>query len=190
MSANRPRLKDSLSGARELLGWKLVHETPEGLTSGMIVETEAYHSDDPASHTFRGPTKRNAAMFGPGGHAYIYFTYGMHYCFNVVTGRAGEGQGALIRALEPLEGMALMRQRRGGVIDRQLTNGPAKLVQAMGITMRDYGKGLLSGGRLRLEPHTVIKPEDIVQTTRIGIKLNVEAPARFYVRDNPFVSRK
>jgi DNA-3-methyladenine glycosylase len=127
-------LDDSLKSAKSLLGYKLVHQTSDGLTSGIIVETEAYHQDDPASHTYRGQTARNAVMFGPPGYAYIYFTYGMHYCFNVVTGPKGSGQAVLIRALEPTDGIELMRRRRGMNAELQLTNGPAKLVQAMAIS--------------------------------------------------------
>src|SRR5437868_4358703 len=94
-------LDDALKAAKDLLGCALVHETDQGPTKGIIVETEAYMADDPASHTYRGQTTRNQIMFGPAGHAYIYFTYGMHYCFNIVTGSKGQGQGVLIRALEP-----------------------------------------------------------------------------------------
>lgn len=178
-------LADALTAAPALLGWRLVHESPEGTTIGMIVETEAYRSDDPASHTFRGPGKRNAVMFGPAGHAYVYFTYGMHYCFNVVTGQPGQGQGVLIRALEPLEGIPLMRRRRQREALLELTNGPAKLVQAMGITKTDNGHSVLKGN-LRLEPG--VPPKAIVQTTRIGISRAVDQPWRFFIKDNPFVS--
>ena len=97
-------LSDAVNGAQALLGWKLVHETTDGVTSGIIVETEAYSAEDAASHTFKGPTKRNAVMFGPAGHLYVYLTYGMHYCVNVVTGQKDHGQGVLIRALEPVDG--------------------------------------------------------------------------------------
>jgi DNA-3-methyladenine glycosylase len=180
-------LDDALKAAKNLLGYKLVHQTSEGLTAGIIVETEAYMSSDPASHTYRGQTARNAVMFGPPGHAYVYFTYGMHYCFNVVTGPVGSGQAVLIRALEPTEGIGLMKQRRGTDAEHNLTNGPAKLVQALGISKTDYGANLLDKGRLRLEPGP--HPKAITQTTRIGIKQAVEQPWRFYVTDNPYVSK-
>lgn len=172
--------------ASQLLGMHLIHQAPDGLTSGIIVETEAYSQEDAASHSFKGETPRTKAMFGPGGHAYIYFTYGMHYCFNVVSGRAGEGQGVLIRALEPVEGIDIMRRRRKTEQLQLLTNGPAKLVQAMGITKSDYGTSLLQGN-LRIED-TGATPE-IMSGPRIGITKAVDVPWRFWIVDNKFVSR-
>lgn len=180
-------LSNAVRAAQGLLGFKLTHETSEGLTSGIIVETEAYTSQDPASHTFRGPTVRNKIMFGPPGHAYIYFTYGMHYCFNIVTGKAGDGQAVLIRALQPIEGIELMKHRRNRENISELCNGPAKLVQALGITKQDYGANLLNSGNLRLEPGR--NTGKIIQTTRIGIKQAVNQPWRFYLADNEFVSK-
>lgn len=180
-------LNNSLSAARLLLGYKLVHESPVGTASGIIVETEAYNSHDPASHTYRGQTQRNKVMFGPPGHAYIYFTYGMHYCFNIVTGKKGDGQAVLIRALEPVDGIDLMKARRGKDEVRELCNGPAKLVQALGITKHDYGANLLNVGKLRLEPGRA--PTKIIQTTRIGIAQAAHQPWRFYIAGNELVSK-
>jgi len=182
-----PDLSDAVTAARELLGWKLIHNSPEGVTAGYIVETEAYTMEDPASHTFGGPTKRNAAMFEEAGTIYVYFTYGMHYCVNIVTGQKGHGQAVLLRALEPADGIELMKQRRGTQISERLTNGPAKLVQAMGISKEQYGKHLTTG-TLRLEPG--VTPSGIVQTTRIGIKKAIDQPWRFYVAGNRFVSKR
>lgn len=120
--------------APDLLGWELVFANAAGEAGGIITETEAYMgADDPASHAFRGPSQRNQVMFGPPGYAYVYFTYGLHYCLNVVTGAAGEASAVLIRALEPTRGIELMQQRRGVKNLTNLTTGPAKLTQALGL---------------------------------------------------------
>ncbi len=171
--------------ARKLLGSLLVHETAEGRTAGRIVETEAYLAEDPACHASRGKTKRNAMMFGPPGYAYIYFIYGMYHCFNVVTGREGVGEAVLIRALEPVEGVELMRKRRKR--DDQLCNGPGKLVIAMGIERGQNGH-FLSQAPLYLESDQ--RPKRIVVTTRIGIKEAAELPLRFYIDGNEHVSKR
>lgn len=181
-----PNLSGSLLGARSLLGWKLVHESSDGITSGYIVETESYDMHDPASHAYGGLRKRNAAMYEEAGTVYVYFTYGMHYCMNIVTGSKGHGQGVLIRALQPLEGIELMKKRRGLSDERQLTNGPAKLAQAMGIHMR-HGGMKIGASELRLEPG--IEVHEVVQTTRIGISKAVDQPWRFYIAHNPYVSK-
>lgn len=178
-------LDDAVSAAQSLLGVKLVHQTADGVTSGYIVETEAYTAQDAASHTFKGPTKRNAVMFGSAGHLYVYFTYGMHYCVNVVTGRQGQGQGVLIRALEPVDGVQIMQERRGRY--DQLTNGPAKLAQAMHLDMRQSGVYVLGDANVRLEPGVL--PKHITATTRIGITRDAHRPWRFYITDNPHVSK-
>lgn len=182
-----PDLTDAITGARTLLGWKLVHRSPEGVTAGYIVETEAYTMEDPASHTFRGETLRNRAMFQEAGTIYVYFTYGMHHCVNIVTGVKGHGQGVLIRALEPVEGIELMQARRRLNDIGQLTNGPAKLVQAMAIR-RDHSGTHLRDGDVRLEPG--LTPAEIVQTTRVGIKKAIDQPWRFYIAGNTFVSKR
>lgn len=180
-------LTHSLHAAQKLLGVKLIHETPQGRISGMIVETEAYRADDAASHSYRGQTERNVVMFGPAGHLYVYFTYGMHYCVNVVTGKVGEGEGVLIRALEPLEGLDIMAQNRGRAVD--LTNGPARLAQALGLDKRQSGVNLLvASSPIRLELGT--KPSAITTTTRVGISENKHHPWRFYITDNPHVSKR
>lgn len=177
--------RDALEVAPWLLGQELVHETPEGITSGYIVEVEAYRSDDPASHAYRGETLRNAAMFKEAGTIYVYFTYGMHYCMNFVTGNVGEGQGVLIRALQPVQGIGLMKRRRGIQEELQLTNGPAKLVQALGVT-REYNLTHLNDAAIRLAPG--FTPDKIVQTPRIGIRQGIDLPWRFIVASNPYVS--
>lgn len=181
-----PDLGDALRAAKSLLGWRLVHDSPEGRTAGIIVETEAYTMEDPASHTYGGPSARNAAMFEAAGTLYVYFTYGMHYCVNIVTGPIGQGQAVLIRALEPVEGLELMQSRRAMQDIKKLTNGPAKLVQAMGITKGHYGSHI-SSGPLFLEPGA--QPAEIIQTTRIGISKAIDKPWRFYAAGSPWLSK-
>lgn len=177
--------------ARDLLGQVLVHDSPEGTTAGIIVETEAYLRDDPASHSFRGPTPRNASMFGPPGRAYVYLIYGVHRCINVVTAAAGVGEAVLLRALEPIEGLELMRLRRGDVAERELCNGPGKLVQALGIERShdglDFARGPIGLRESRL-PRS--RRTRVVRDVRIGITNGMDLPLRFYLRESPFVSRR
>jgi DNA-3-methyladenine glycosylase len=179
--------RDTVTVARDLLGCVLVHRTPEGITAGKIVETEAYLQGDPACHAARRMTPRNSVMFGPPGHAYVYFTYGMHYCFNVVSASEGVGEAVLVRALEPLQGNSLMQQRRGRQNIRDLCSGPAKLTQAMGIG-REHNRQDLTVGDLYICRGDADAP--IVTTTRIGIKEGAELPLRFYLQNNRYVSRK
>ena len=176
---------NTIKTAKELLGCYLIHETAEGIIKGMIVETEAYLSDDPAAHSFNGKTLRNSPMFGKPGTAYVYFTYGMHYCFNVVTNVEGVGEAVLIRAVQPVEGIGLMKQRRNREDIKQLCNGPAKLVQAFGITKENNFQSL-DKGSLRIEKG--IEPEEIIATTRVGISKAKEEKLRFYIKDNGFLS--
>jgi DNA-3-methyladenine glycosylase len=175
----------SVELAAKLLGCELVHQTAEGVCSGVIVETEAYRWDDAASHSFRGQTARNAVMFGPAGHAYIYFTYGMHYCFNVVAGKTGEAEGVLIRALEPKRGVGLMQDRRNTANLHNLCSGPAKLVQAMGLQKSQNGASLFES-ELYIRPGQKVP---VAVSPRIGITREVDKPWRFFVPDSPFVSK-
>ncbi|NLZ38451.1 MAG: DNA-3-methyladenine glycosylase [Firmicutes bacterium] len=175
--------------ARSLLGKVLVHETEGEVTAGRIVEVEAYLSHgDEACHAARGQTARNAPMFGPAGTAYVYLIYGIHYCFNVVTGKVGEGEAVLIRALEPLLGLQTMFRRRGSDNLKKLTSGPGNLCRAMGINLTHNGHDL------RYPPLYIIadnfQTAEIVTTTRIGISSAVNLPLRFYLAHNPYVSRK
>lgn len=181
-----PDLSNAFDAAKNLLGWQLVHDSPEGRTGGIIVETEAYTQEDPASHTYGGKRLANAAMFEPAGTIYVYFTYGMHYCVNIVTGPKDHGEAVLLRALEPVEGIELMAQRRRTAKLTNLCSGPAKLVQAMGITKLHGGTNLMNGS-LKLLPG--ITPTAIVQTTRVGISKAQDQPWRFYIKGNPFISR-
>ncbi len=174
--------------AKDLLGCELAHKSSEGTTAGLIVETEAYHQTDEASHSFRGRTARTAVMFGPAGHAYIYFTYGRHWCFNITAEECGVGAAVLIRALEPTKGLGLMMKRRGKDDISELCSGPSKLVQSMGITKADYGKPIFTGS-FRLKLRNEVANLSIRSGPRIGISKAKDKPWRFWIQDNGFVSR-
>ncbi len=247
-------LQDTLDVARGLLNCLVTRETDAGLTVGRISETEAYRQDDPACHSFRGRTARNARMFGPPGHAYVYFTYGMHFCFNAVAGPEGTADAVLIRAVEPLEGLELMSRRRGlaeeeiarlmqmacaqGSGDpkarerwgRSLCGGPGKLCQAFGITRAEDGLDLTvcarpaegsalpdadrttrnvssetgreaPRGAVQVEGSSALwiapplaedskpRPEAICAGPRIGIRQAMDAPWRFTIRGDAYVSK-
>jgi DNA-3-methyladenine glycosylase len=176
--------------AKDLLGQILVHETPQGTASGRIVEVEAYlPKNDPGCHASRGMTPRNQVMFGNAGYAYVYFCYGNHYLFNVVTEKKGTPGAVLIRALEPIVGIGLMVKRRGEFQpdDLGLTNGPGKLVQALGITQQHNGIVLL---KKPLYIRKAERKEPAGVTTRIGITEGSELPLRFYLKGNPYISVK
>ena len=176
-----------------------------------IVETEAYDQDDPASHAFGGPSDRNAAMFGPAGHLYVYVSYGMHHCCNVVCGPEGFGSGCLVRAVEPLEGVEVMRElreagragkahtghagkeqaeraRKHPLKLRDLTNGPGKVCAALDIDKGLYGHDL-TVEPLVLEFAPLLQGETIGSSPRVGISKNIDAPKRFFIEGNEFVSR-
>ena len=176
-----------------------------------IVETEAYDQDDPASHAFGGPSERNAAMFGPAGHLYVYVSYGMHHCCNVVCGPEGFGSGCLVRAVEPLEGVEVMRElreagragkahtgragkeqaeraRKHPLKLRDLTNGPGKVCAALGIDKELYGHDL-TVEPLVLDFAPLLPGETIGSSPRVGISKNIDAPKRFFIEGNAFVSR-
>lgn len=174
--------------ARFLLGTILLHDLPEGRVAGRIVETEAYlPSIDPASHAYRGPTRRNRSMYLARGFAYVYIIYGVAYCLNVSSEEKGIGAAILIRAVEPLEGIEWMRRRRGIERERDLARGPGRLTQAFGIGPAHDGLDLCAGGALRLAAGSV-SDDDVAVSTRIGLTKAAELPLRFYVRGSAFVS--
>lgn len=177
----------AVDAARQLLGCELVRTFKDGQARVRIAETEAYDQTDAASHSYNGRTQRTDVMFGPAGHLYVYFTYGMHYCMNVVVGPEHYGAAVLIRAVEPIEGKELMieRRQRTGI---DLTNGPAKLCQALNVDKRMNGHDL-ERSPLRLELNPALEDEEIVVTERIGISKAIDEPWRFYIKSNPYVSR-
>lgn len=165
--------------AKMLIGCEIVRTFDDGRIARVrIVETEAYDQDDPASHTFHGKSERNRAMFEAGGVAYIYFTYGMHYCFNIVCGRAGYGSGVLIRAVEPREGAELIQERRPRARGVAMTNGPAKLTKALNIDKQLYLHNV-QNDPLRLEYVALKINEKIAVTPRIGISQAVDELRRY-----------
>ncbi|MDF7820428.1 DNA-3-methyladenine glycosylase [Runella sp. MFBS21] len=192
---------DTITLAQRLLGCELVHDSAEGQTAGIIVETEAYITGDPACHAYRRKTTRNAAMFGAAGSVYVYLIYGMYHCINVVSAEEGMGEAVLIRALEPTRGVDLMQMRRSiknkktveglerNTPLKQLCNGPGKLVQAMGISLVAHNATFLTEGSLYINAPSVSNVE-VVTTTRIGITQGADLPYRFYIKNNEFVSKK
>jgi len=174
--------------ARRVLGKRLVRVVRGRRLAGLIVETEAYrNSDDPASHAFRGPTKRNSVMFGEPGHAYVYLSYGLNQCLNLTCEPAGVAAAVLVRALQPAEGIGEMMSRRGTDRIEDLASGPGKLTEALGIGPGFNGEDLVRSGRLFLEQMEPIR--DPGTSSRVGITAGTEQAWRFYARGNRFVSR-
>src|SRR5690349_18626077 len=180
--------RDTEIVAREMLGTILECTTGDGTASGIIVETEAYiGEEDPACHAASGRTRRTEPLYGAPGLSYVYFIYGVHWCFNAVTRSEGLPSAVLVRALQPLKGIELMRERRGPRInDVNLTNGPGKLCEALGITGSMNAK-LLQRGPLVIRYGQPV--DDIVVAKRIGITKAADWPLRYYIRGNPYVSR-
>lgn len=181
--------RDPRDVAPELLN-KVLRRGPR---RGRIVEVEAYCGPvDPGAHSYRGRTDRNAVMFGPPGHLYVYFTYGMHHCCNPVCGDDGEGVAVLLRALEPLTGLDEMAEARGPAVRRarDLCSGPAKLTQALGIDRALNGVDLVGGTAVTIADDGTAPPSRPVQTTRIGLSAGADHRWRWYVPDNPHVSRR
>jgi len=186
--------RDTLEVARELLGCTLVHDGPDGVASGRIVEVEVYQGeDDPACHAAAGRTKRTEPLYSRPGHAYIYLIYGMYYCLNAVTRAEGMPSAVLIRALEPLDGLDRMRSRRAArarrrtpVADLDLANGPGKLCDALGLTL-DHNRLDLIGDTLWIEPGA--PPAEVAWTPRVGIKVGTDRLWRCFDSESPYVSR-
>ena len=185
--------RSTLVVAADLVGKVLVHRTSHGLTSGVIVEVEAYvGEEDPACHAAPGPTRRNAPMYGQPGHAYVYLNYGVHFLFNIVTEPEGLPAAVLVRALAPIDGLSLMRRRRARVAgpsrvaDEALCRGPGNLTRAMGITLRDNRLDLC-GSRLAVEERGGFSGR-LVWSPRIGISVGAERLWRCHVADHPAVS--
>ncbi len=200
--------RSAVQVAKDLLGKYFVRKLGKKTLVGKIVETEAYREGDPASHSYRGKTRRNEVMFWRGGHLYVYFTYGMHFCANVVTGPEGRGEAVLIRAVEPIEGIEVMRKKRlrgkgmvmkgrvhakekQGVRGREtvtLTNGPAKFCQAFGIGRNENGTDLL-GNQIHITDGENIPVHRRGRSSRIGIRNGKDKRWRFFVKGNAWVSR-
>jgi DNA-3-methyladenine glycosylase len=179
---------DAAAAARRLLGC-ILERTLDGRTIHLrIIETEAYDETDAASHSYKGKTPRTEIMFGPAGYLYVYFTYGMHYCANVVVGETGYGAAVLIRAVEALDNENILEAHRGGKQGTELTNGPAKLCQALAIDKAMNGHNL-DEVPLRLLMQPALSKDTIVATERIGIIQAKDLPWRFYIRDNSYISR-
>ena len=168
--------------APELVGCTLLVDG----VGGRIVEVEAYDADDPASHGHRGPTARNRAMFGPPGHAYVYRSYGIHWCLNLVCAEDGRPEAVLVRALEPLAGLDRMRERRGLDAERLLCSGPGRLCQALGVTGEHDGLAL---DRLPFELRAAEEAADVTRSARVGITRAAELPWRYVLAGSPYLSR-
>lgn len=174
--------------AKDLLGKILIHKCDNKIIGGIIVETEAYLQDDPASHSFIGLRNRNKSMFLEAGFSYVYKIYGIHYCFNIVSGKEGVGEAVLIRALEPIYNIDMMKINRKINTLSNLTNGPSKLCQALEINIIHDSICLYSSNDLFIIDNKI--DQEIITTKRIGISKAIDLPLRFYFKNNKFVSKK
>jgi DNA-3-methyladenine glycosylase len=188
--------RDALSVARELIGCLFLHRTAEGLCAVRLIETEGYRGpQDPGSHGYRGITDRTRVMFGPPGRLYVYFTYGMHWCANIVCGSEGVCEAVLLRAGEPVLGMDLMTQRRGGASPFLVAAGPARLAQALGISKEHNGVSLLRGGSFWCATDELTaryRSGEVATTARVGLGAGRgdDLPWRFLVPGNRYASRR
>ena len=189
-----PGLAEALAGpvlevAPRLLGAVIAHRSDAGTVAVRLTEVEAYDGEhDPGSHAYRGRTRRNTVMFGPPGHVYVYFTYGMHHCMNVVCGTEGRASAVLLRAGEVVEGTELARVRRGSGPDRDLARGPARLCSALGVDLGHNGLDLADGVLSLALPDAPHPPERISTGPRVGLRHAAERPWRFWLTDEPTVS--
>ena len=190
---------DTCTLAQKLLGCELVHNSPDGITSGIIVETEAYLADDPACHAYNRRTPRTEPMYGPAGTIYVYLIYGMYQCVNVVSNREGIGEAVLIRALQPTQGIELMQTRRSfnqkkqkeenrKIALKELCRGPGKLVKAMGIERSVHNNQHLSDSSLFITK-PIMEDFTMVTGSRIGINVGQDLPYRYYVHNSSFTSK-
>lgn len=189
-------IRDVHTVAKELLGKLFVRRVEEKFLICKIVEVEAYDGRiDEAAHSYNGKTKRNEIMFQGGGNLYVYFTYGMHFCSNVVTGKVDEGTAVLLRAMEPVDGieqMTLNQYGKKNITEKEkinLTNGPAKICQAFSIARKENGTSLI-GDEIFIIDQPKIPSSQIGISRRIGIKKSVDLPWRYFIKNNPFVSKK
>jgi DNA-3-methyladenine glycosylase len=191
---------DTLTLAEKLLGCELIHDSPDGITAGIIVETEAYLRDDPACHAYNRRTARTEPMYAVAGTIYVYLIYGMYQCVNVVSNKQGVGEAVLIRALQPTQGIDLMQMRRSlrknhraaankDLALKDLCNGPGKLVVSMGINAVTHNNQLLTESSLFIKP-AITTDLEIATSTRIGITVGTELPYRFMIKNSAFLSRK
>jgi DNA-3-methyladenine glycosylase len=180
--------RPSLEVASDLIGHLLLRQVGEAWLGGWIVETEAYGgASDPASHAYRGPTDRNRVMFGPAGHLYVYRSYGIHYCANVVTGIEGQASAVLLRAVQPEYGIDAMRRLRHLETPKLLCSGPGRLCRALDITRGDNGQSLMDGNNIFISQHK--RDEDVAATRRIGVSEAVDFPWRFVADGSSYLSR-
>ncbi|MDN5819528.1 MAG: DNA-3-methyladenine glycosylase [bacterium] len=174
--------------AKKILGAVIERSVNGHVLRARIVEVEAYHQSDAASHSVTGPSGRAKTMFESAGKLYVYLSYGIHFCCNITVGKLGEGAGVLIRAVEPLAGESIMMINRRGISGRNITNGPGKVGQALGID-RTFDGHDLEQAPIKLFLDDQLPDDEIVQSTRVGISKAVDTPWRFYIKHNPYVSK-
>lgn len=184
-------LRDTVIVSKDLLGKIIIRKTGDSVLTAKIVETEAYIGDhDPACHAYMKITPRNKVLYDIGGKVYVYFIYGNYYCFNIVSEEKGVGSAVLIRGVEPVKGIELMKKYRGPVKNIfDLTNGPAKLCLAMNIDKRLYGVDVTCKGNIFISEPIESQKFDIATTKRVGLNIGIDLPYRFFIKDNPYVTK-